>query len=100
MRIGNREHFLEVRLFIGIRLRVVKLDHLAEKFLFEIDKMHGLGHALCRIVAQVEAPFAYVFKVNRRRKPRRTSELLPGESGLGLFLGVIIRDVLAVARVF
>ena len=96
----DRKHFAERATFFIIRFRVVKLDHLAKIFLLEIDKVHGLRHTQCSSIAQVQAAFACIFKMDRRGESRRPRELLPSERGLRLFLGIIIRNILAITRVF
>jgi hypothetical protein len=100
VRVGDCKHFVECRLFVGICLCSVELDHFAEIFPFVIDEVHGLRYAIGVRFAQVGAALAHVFQEYRRREPCIACELLPGECGLGLFLGVVVRDVLAVARVF
>jgi len=79
---------------------MTELDHFNKELALEIRKMHGSRRAPCSLFAQVEAAFAHVFKVNRRREPRHFGEFLPRKRGLRLAIGIVVCDILAVVPVF
>ena len=94
------QHSADRRPLLSVALCVVEVDHLDKEFAFVFGQVHGLGHAFRCSLAQVEAPLAYVLEVDRRRESGHFCKLLPGECGSRLPVGVVVRDVLAVALVF
>ena len=100
MGLCNRDHLAESSALIGIVLRMVKLDHFNKELAFVIGEIYGAGQAIGRRFAQVEATLAHVFKVDRRRETCCFGELLPRKRSLRLSIGVVIRDILAVVRIF
>ena len=98
--IRDGKHPLEHGFLGGIRSRTVKKDHLAKIILLVTQQTHRIGDAPCRIVTQVELALAHIFKVNRRGKSRLFGEPLPAKRGSRLPVGVVIRDILTVVRIF
>ena len=96
----NREHLLEIPLFVAVIGRVVELDHGAKVEQLEPRKAHGGGHALDRLRAQVELAVTHLLQVHRRREARITGKLPPRERTLHFALGVIVQYVMTVIRVF
>ena len=100
VRICNRQHFVESVLLVDILFRMVELDHFCEIFFFVIGEAHGIGNADSRGFAQVKATFAHVFQINTRREASFVSELLPSKCRFRLFIGIVICNILAIARIF